>query len=196
MSDKLGATSRASLATDAIERAIVESLPRGPGQRHKLVFELARGLKGIAALSDADPRDLRPYVQQWHKAALPVITTEHFEETWIDFLRAWPRVKFPKGVEPMTQIFARAKASELPDIATNYQQAELRMLVALCRELQRAAGDGPFYLSCRTAGRLLQVDHTTAWRWLWLLEQERVLNVAEKGSQSKRRASRYRYIAN
>lgn len=82
----------------------------------------------------------------------------------------------------------------LPKIAAEYEQSDLRLLVALCRELQRACGDGPFYLSCRTAGTLLNVTHTTAWRWLFLLEQDDVIRVVSRGSQQSKKASRYRYL--
>ncbi len=179
---------------EGVRRTILESLPTGPGNRNKQVFELARALKAVPSLADADPRELKPLVRHWHKLALPHITSKAFEETLIDFLRAWPRVKFPKGGEPMSQIFSAAVQAEVPEIAAEYEQDGLRLLVALCRELQRAAADGPFYLSCRTAGRLLNVDHTTAWRWLFLLEQNEVLRVVSRGSQASRRASRYRYL--
>jgi hypothetical protein len=182
-----------SLASDNIERAIRDSLPCGPGQRYRLVFELCRALKGIPAMADADPTDLRPYVQQWHKLALPVITTEPFEETWIDFLKGWGRVKFPKGAEPMTKIFELALSSEVPDKAKEWTP-RLQLLVALCRELQRASGDGPFYLSCRTAGKLIDADFATASRYLFLLQMERVLNCTAKGKKGGGKASRFRYL--
>ena len=67
------------------------------------------------------------------------------------------------------------------------------LLVAVCRELQRASGDKPFFLACRTTGRLLGVDHTTAWRWLFLLTHKGIIEEVEKGDRAKRRASRYRY---
>jgi hypothetical protein len=35
----------------------------------------------------------------------------------------------------------------------------------------------------------------TAWRWLFLLENDKVLKVESKGSQASRQASRYRYLA-
>lgn len=177
-----------------IERAIAQTLPTGPGQRHRQVFELARALKAIPALSDAEPSSLRDPVRRWHELAKAVITTQPFEETWIDFIRAWPKVKFPKGAEPMAGLFARAAGSSLPEVASQYEQAGLRLLVSLCREMQRTCGDGPFYLSCRTAGRLLHVEHTTAWRWLFLLESDHVLDVAERGGSKTQRATRYRYL--
>lgn len=177
---------------DAIERTILESLPRQQGQRNKQVFELARALKAVASLADADAKDLKHLVQQWHTLARPVIGTQPFEETWIDFLRAWPRVRFPKGAEPMAAILERALTEVLPHEARDFEQTELQILVGLCRELQRAAGSGPFYLSARTAGKLLEVDHTTAWRWLFLLQSEGLLSVVTKGTQAGK-ATRYRY---
>ena len=179
-----------------IRQAIIESLPSAPGQRHRQVFEFARALKAIPSLSSADAKELKKYVKIWHKMARPVIRTKPFEETWIDFLSAWPRVKFPKGCESIALAFQAAKAADTPKVAAQYEQPALRLLVALCRELQRIAGDGVFFLDCRTAGNLVDQDHTTVWRWLAiLLPGEEILEVVEHGSQAKRRANRYRYLA-
>ena len=191
-------------ATDAdeeINRAILESLPTEPrrylgkGARHWQVFDLCRALQAIPRLSDAAPEDLTDIVRRWHSlgVAKGVIGTEPFEETRIDFLKGWPRVQFPKGKEPMSVIFQQAKDQEPPTAAQQYEGDGLRLLVALCRELQRASGDRPFFLGCRTAGRLLKVNHTTAWRWLFLLVHDGVLEQVEKGDRARRRATRYRY---
>jgi hypothetical protein len=176
-----------------VEQAILRSLPAGPGKRNERVFEFARTLKAIPALADADPKSLMPYLRRWHEMAKPVIGTQPFDETRIDFLRAWPRVKFPKGEIPLAPVLEAVSRMRPPAVADQYEGDQLRMLVSLCRELQRASGTGPFYLSSRTAGRLLDVDHTTAWRWLWLLEQDGVLAVVEKGSRQSGRATRFRY---
>ena len=48
----------------------------------------------------------------------------------------------------MAQMLAKTKDADAPIEAQQYEQASLRLLVKLCRELQRAAGDGPFFLSC------------------------------------------------
>jgi hypothetical protein len=177
-----------------VRQAIQETLPTGPGRRNRQVLELARALKAIPRLADGPADDLLSYVRRWHELAKPVISTQAWEETWIDFLRAWPRVKFPKGTEPMVQIFERAQQADPPKVARQFEIAEVRLLVALCRELQRASGDRPFFLACRTAGQLLQVNHATAWRWLFLLTHTGVIREEEKGDRAKRRASRYRYL--
>ncbi|NLF73686.1 MAG: bifunctional DNA primase/polymerase [Candidatus Anammoximicrobium sp.] len=184
-----------SVAGPSVEQVIEESLPKQIRQRHCQVFDLARALKAIPWLADAEGKSLEQYVRRWHCLGVKrgVIATVPFEETWIDFSLAWPKIKFPKGAEPMATIFSRAQ-NAIPPAAQKYEQSGLRVLVAICRELQRAAGTNPFFLGCRTAGRLLGVDHTTAWRWLWLLKQDGILHEVEKGDHAKRRASRYRYL--
>jgi hypothetical protein len=181
---------------ERIERAILETLPDRIGHRHEQVFAFCRRLKGIPQIRDAEGRELLEYVHRWHRAALPHISTKPIEETEIDFLRGWPRVKFASGEEPMAVVFEAALSQPypLPECAQWYEQDEIRTLIALCRELQRGAGDGPFYLACRTAGGLFQVSYSTASRWLFLLTNDEVLEVVEKGSNETKRATRYRYL--
>ena len=181
---------------ETIEGIVRDSLPSRVGNRNRQVFELARALKAIPALTDARDDALKPYVRRWHDLGVQsgVIGTEPFEETWIDFLVGWPKVRFPKGLEPMTKVFELAKQTPTPQVALRYEQDGLRLLVALCRELQRASGDKTFFLSCRTAGSLLSVNHIRAWRWLMLLAHDKIVEEIEKGDRVKRRASRYRYL--
>jgi len=69
-----------------------------------------------------------------------------FEESWFDFAEAWDKVRFPAGAGPMDEIYRRALRADPPEVATQYESPKLRLLIALCRELQRTCGDGPFYL--------------------------------------------------
>jgi hypothetical protein len=55
----------------------------------------------------------------------------------------------------MSVILERAQKAPLPRAAAKYEGASLRLLVCLCRELQRESGEQPFFLSCRTAAELL-----------------------------------------
>lgn len=78
-------------------------------------------------------------------------------------------------------------------IANDYESPDTKRLIALCREMQESTETGSFYLSCRTAGELLGIDHNTAARRFKILVADRILAVAEPGTKS--RATRYRYIA-
>ncbi len=93
----------------------------------------------------------------------------------------------------------RADPTVLPVEAADYEQKKLRLLVAFCREIQRAAPGVQFFLSCRTAGGLLGISHTKAAEWLRLLVADDILEEKEKGGINKdtgeQRASRYLYIA-
>ena len=77
-----------------------------------------------------------------------------------------------------------------------YDSSEMRLLVAICLQLQREHGSEPFYLSCRTAGKLIGVDHLRANRWLNVLIEDNVLSLVQKGRPGKAQglASRYRYV--
>jgi len=176
-----------------IENLISSTLPATEGQRHKCVFRLARKLKGMPDYADADPRDLRWIMERWHKRALPNITTKDFAESWIDFYRGWPKVKYPQGKD-IVMIFNQAKRRPTPREAMGYVHPKVRLLASLCRELQAAEGEAPFFLDCRTAGELLGVSWKTASRWLTLFCADRLLHRVEKGTRSSGRASRYRYL--
>lgn len=97
------------------------------------------------------------------------------------------------------QILEKAIQLDPPSIAVvKYPgNSKLTILTSLCRELQRAAGENPFFLSARTAGRLLNVSPMQASRWFFLLQSDGILKLVSKGgtAESVRQASRYRYIA-
>jgi hypothetical protein len=179
-----------------IEELIRSTLPTGEGQRHRAVFEFARALKGLVGNSEVEAKDLKSLVVRWHEIAKPIIRTKAFEETWIDFLHGWPHVRFAKGFGPIEQAFELAMATPPPVEVQEYDQEPLKLLASLCRELQRIAGEAPFFLACRKAGELVGVDHATASRWLFLMVQEGLLEEVKKGYQegNKRQASRYRYL--
>ena len=183
-----------------IREAISNTLPKEFRTRHRKIFDFARELYSMPEYTDADPKQFYNVVIQWHKKALPKIRTKEFEETWIDFLKAWPNIKHKIGDEPMAQIFEAVIQLEPPEIAVEKypDNSKLKIFVSLCRELQRAAGNNPFYLATRTAGKLLKISPMQASRWFYLLETDNILKVVAKGgtAENPRKASRYRYIAN
>lgn len=179
---------------EILREAIQRTLPTTSGQRHAKIFNFARELKALPTLADASFSDLKPIVRHWHKQALPKIRTKPFEETWYDFCEGWQKIRFPAGEEPIQMIVQKALSSDLPEIARQCESPKVQALIAICRELQRAAGAGPFFLSARTAGRLVDVTPTQANRYLRGLCRDEVLREIQKGSQASKKASRYRYL--
>jgi len=183
--------------TQEVDKAIRETLPGEYGTRNKKLFEFARTLKSLPQFEDVNPMDLRAIVYEWHRRALPHIRTKEREETWGDFLKAWPQVKYPRGKDVVGLAFDKAKRMEPPKIAVERfpTHKKLQILVAACRNLQQQAAEKPFFLACRTIGRLLDVSHKQAAKWLFLLEAESILEVVKKGGtrDGPRKATRFRY---
>lgn len=169
-------------AVDAIEA----TLPSGPGQRNRRVFDLARRLKGIANL-DTSPAALKAIVAEWHRLALPVINTKPFGETRSDFQVAWQRVKRPHG----TTVRAAFDAARRKPLAPIDDSDGLGVLAALCRNL--GATCGAFYLSCRTVEELFGVPRMTAWRWLQAIQFHGVIEPVSTGTLKDRQASTWAY---
>ena len=183
---------------EKIEKAIIKTLPKRFRTRHRSFFDFARQLYSMPEYTDADPKQFYSVVKEWHKGALPNIGTREFEETWIDFLQAWPKIRWRKETKPMSEIFEKTKTTTVPEFALRYDNPKLRLLVVWCKILQERAGNSSFFLSARTAGKYLDIDLMKANRWLFLLEQDRILEVVEKGKLTRAGgiATRFRYIAN
>ncbi len=180
-----------------VVEAIRKTLPLEFGTRHRKVFDFARALKSMPKYADADPTAFREIVRRWYKMALPNIRTKEFEETWIDFLKGWEKIKYKIGEGVLAEVLERARALPTPAMAMELYPGDKKILflVRLCRELQASAGDDPFFLSARTAGRLVDVSAMMASRYFFLLESDHILKIVEKGGTAKnpRKATRYKY---
>jgi hypothetical protein len=179
-----------------IEQAIQATCPTAIGQRNRNVFEFARWLKSRVEFFDADPRDLEWVLRRWWEKAYPFIDTKDFDDTRVDFIRSFRKVKVPKGQTPLEGALNRARASAAPKSAMRYSDPKKQLLVKLCREMQAVTKHDPFYLSCRSAGELLDVSFQLANSWLCLLCEDEILHLAVPGTVgSKGKAARYRYVA-
>jgi len=178
--------------TPWLREAILTTIPISRGNRNKALFQFARRLKSRREYADADPIQLEGILREWHQIALPNLGTKDFDETRIDFLKGWDKIRYPHGTGPFADAMKRLNDAELPRCADRYDDVNKRRLVGLCRELQRINPAGPFFLSCRTAGECLKVDPATANRWLFLLCADGILELVDPGD--KKRAARYRYL--
>jgi hypothetical protein len=137
-----------------------------------------------------------PFVEQWFQLAQGVIGTKSLEVCRKDFRRQWKRVRVPAG-QGFDAAIARVLVAPYPPEADRYAEAAMRRLVTVCAGLQRHAGDGPFYLSCRTAQRAAGFgSYHTANRRLNDLVEDGLMVVVWKGpgGTDRRRATRYRWV--
>ena len=164
-------------------------IPTKQGQRNKRLFELARYLKGL--YPHATENDLRVFVREWHRLALPAIDTKDFAITWADFARGWDKVRFPAGAT-LAAILEGTQGDPLPagidDLGYGPQGQHL---VKICRRLAQHHEPEPFFISARQAGELIGVHFTDASKVLAALVTDKVIELVEKGAGT--RASRYRW---
>lgn len=173
----------------SVEVAVAMTLPMGPGQRNRRLFDLARALKSICP--EANAAHLRMILADWHRQALPFIRTKDFQETLTDFVVAWRKVRSsPLSLGPIVQA---ARDMPAPAFADVYDEPT-RLLVRLCCQLQRQWGERPFFLSARKAGQLVGVPTMTAWRAFQLLVFDGVLRPVELGTLPGRRATQWHYL--
>lgn len=176
-----------------IQSAIERAVPTNSwGPLYRRVFVLARELKAVASLADADAVDLEEIVTAWYQLAAPMLGDETcVEDAMAEFLYSWGQVQFPSGTSPFDLAVKKMETTKLPAVAEHFSSQTTRRLVHLCRELQRAAGDQPFFLSGIKASEILGCDLQTAYRRLRLITAFKIIEVVTPGRGY--RATRYRY---
>jgi hypothetical protein len=122
--------------------------------------------------------------------ALPLIRTKPFEDTWTEFCYGWDNVKYPAGV-----VFSGVMEN-LPVLPKNMDGVgefgeKGDRLLQVCLGLSKLNKDGIFYLSCRTAGKLLGCSPAEAAKLLRVLVGRNVLAIVRPGTS--REAIRYRF---
>lgn len=88
-------------------------------------------------------------------------------------------------------------AKPMPARAAEYHVGSMRKLVALCQELQVAAKEEAFFLTCRDAGHLLGITYQQANKWLFKLEKDGVILRVSTGvfnPHGRGKANSYRWI--
>lgn len=179
-----------SVTSSYIQDLIRRTLPHRAGERNARLLDLARGLRFNCNLADKQYSILKPIVEEWHKAALPVIRTKDFCETWSDFVHAWPKACLP--LENVLAIaWERAKSEPEPAVAKKYDSEPVRRLICLCMALARLSPDLHFFLSTHAAGKLLTVHPGQIHRWIKMLIADELLEEVKRGDQY--RATRYRW---
>ncbi len=165
----------------SVKEAIRLTLPSEYGTRHAQIFELARALRGMQEFRCCDPNELRAVFHEWWQAARPTIRTQSWAESWRDFLDGWRRVRTPWGSAAVCQAFAES------------QGRGIDRLIDACRRIHASQNGQPFFLSGRTAARMLGRPHRTVARWLNKLVSQGMLVVVEAGTYASMEGSVYHY---
>ncbi len=130
-----------------IDRAIVDTLPTGPGQRHHAVFDLVQRLKTLPEYKDKSAQDLDNVLRRWHAAARPVICTKDYWEISQDFENGWECYDPNRAEAVFEMVWDAAGGLLLP--GSEAFGSDLGRVVRLCFLLQQRAGNEPFPLDCR-----------------------------------------------
>jgi hypothetical protein len=165
----------------------------------RVIFSLARTLKGDKTLAAAGGNELRPIVREWFDhSSPPQVTVMGFETTWVTFCDCWASVRFPAAANPVPGAFAEAKGIGPCEAALRYEDKTIQTLVTACKLLQDMHGDGKaFILSSRNAGEGLGVTWSWAAKLLRTLELDGLIKVVRRGIPGhggEGSAGRYLYV--
>lgn len=180
------------------EALLKTCIPCDVHQNHAQLFRFARLIKGTEGEYGRRFRDeeLQRFFDVWIGHSKRFLRPRHYREDYlIEFLDGLDRVKNCLEENPLVKAWQRTKTAEVPAVSRQFQNPDLRLVVGLCRELQREAGAAPFYLGCRSIAKLSddRVSHTTASQWLRHLVRVGILRVAEKGGPETNKATRFYY---
>lgn len=185
----------------SLEKALQRTVPTVVGTRNTKIFELARELKAFPSLASHTALALMPILDRWYRwyeMSAPVMQkAKHpmpYDEAFGRFVQAWRNVLHAKGCEEINQARAEAFQGDEPTCAASCRSKEAKWLVRLCAELQRRSGRNPFYLDCRTAGKVIGLSHVAANALLWTLRELKILEVVKPHDYGKHRATEYRYL--
>jgi len=112
----------------------------------------------------------------------------------MELLSRYKDVKFPLGTgNSLNEAYERARTNPSPPEADLVNGPERKLLVSLCAELQKQAGNNPFFISTRDCGRLLSRPWNTMATWLNAFTVLGIITPVEKAKRSTFRATRFRY---
>jgi hypothetical protein len=171
---------------------IAQVAPTDYHQNNASLFKLARAVKSYenAARRPATRAELEFVFDRWSLIARPFWRSELTrDDYYAEFLDAYSYADFGIDENPIEVAISRAKAAPLPDLP-GISDERIRLLAAICREMQVLTGDKPFFVSTRKVGEIFGVHWTQAGCWLRILERPlKVIHLAP-GEVRKRGGSR------
>jgi hypothetical protein len=162
-----------------LEKAVLLSLPDGPGQRVACLFELAGRLLPFG-LSDGEAEAV---LRWWLELALPVIGTKDFAETAKDFGHARRNRVHPVGIGWQALLTEDVPVPEIAD-RLGISSGPMRKLLATIYRITRR--DRTFFMGCRDAATAMGgVSHVTGWKALKRLQAAGVISLVKPGERGR-----------
>jgi hypothetical protein len=176
---------------------IADIAPRDYHQNNDSLFKLARLVKSYenAVGRLATKQELEFVFERWTELSCefwrPELTRDDY---YAEFLMAYSYARIGLTENPLELAVSRAKAAPLPEVP-GFTNERIRLLVAICRELQEITGANAFYLPTRKLGDILEAHWTQVAKWLRALEVLDVIRLApgEVRKSGGNRSPRYHY---
>lgn len=179
----------------SLSDVVTRYLPTKEHQNNELVFVVGRALRDEESRigRELTLSELEGAFAAWYEANEHLDPKKSRDRYWMEFLRSYDNAKVGLSQTTLTVAFARAKTHEKPTQACMFTDPQLQLLVGFVFQMQEIVGDSPFFLSCRSLGKLFDVSPTTANTWLRHLCRVKILTETKKGSQATSEASEFRY---
>jgi hypothetical protein len=164
-------------------------------QNNASLFKLARLVKSYESEigRSATHQELKFVFDRWCLLSRP-FWRDTRDDYWAEFLQAYHYARFGLDQDPLEVAFNHARKMRLPEV-TGFGDERVRLLAAICREMQRRVGPNPFFLPTRKLGVLLGASWSSVARWLVALETLGVIRLApgEVRKPGGNRSPRYHY---
>jgi len=151
-------------------------------------------LKQLSKIDSLSAEEFNEVLFKWYskhkQAVLDIWEDVDFDLLSLEADRLWPTIRKHSYVD---QAMDMAKQSAFPPEAEQFPSPKLKLLVALCYQMQQISPEEPFFLSGRIVGEKLKCTQPTASRMLSGLVFKGIISVDQKGVRGKN-ASTYFYV--
>jgi hypothetical protein len=176
---------------------ITQVAPTAYRQNNTSLFKLARLVKSYenAIGRPASELELESVFDRWCPMARRFWRHSR-DDYYAEFLEVYGYARMGLDENPIEVAVSRAKAAPLPQVR-GFTDERIRLLVAICREIQQITGANPFFLPTRKLGEILGAHYTQVARWLRAIEVLRIIHLAagEVRRRGGNRSPRYHHDA-
>ncbi len=141
----------------------------------------------------ATEAELQAVFNRWCVVARPFWRHTR-DDYYAEFLEAYGYARIGLHENRIEVAVSRAKAAALPKVQ-GFADERIRLLVAICREIQQITGPNPFFVPTRKLGEILGTHYTQVARWLRALAVIKIIHLApgEVRMRGGNRSPRYHY---